>query len=238
MKSEFDGFAKSYDESLKNALKTVNIDASYFTEYKVKELYNYYKKTSVSPKKILDFGCGVGNSSYFLSQYFPGAEIYGVDISKESIQLAQKREIKNTIFDIYDGENLLFEKESFDAVFISNVFHHIDHDKHIALLEQIRLILKKEGILFFFEHNTLNPVTQKIVNDCIFDKDARLLNFLYTKKIFKEVGFQNKVNFILFIPPKFKKLLFLEKYLRWLPFGGQYLTIAKKEDRRKNNVQK
>lgn len=227
-RGEFDTYAESYDSSLSEALEIVNIDAEYFTEYKIKQLSSYYKKNSISPKKILDFGCGVGNSSLYLSKYFPNAEILGIDVSLKSIEMAKSKNIPNGHFDIYDGKRLEYEKESFDTVFISNVFHHIEHEQHIEILKEIQMILKRDGVVFFFEHNTLNPVTQKIVNDCIFDKDAKLLNFLYTKKIFKKVGLINKINFILFIPPKFKKLLFLEKYLDWLPLGGQYICIGKK----------
>ena len=226
---EFDEYANSYEKDLNSALEIVKINAQYFTEYKIKYIKNICDKNNIYPKKILDFGCGVGNSSYFLSQYFSHSKIYGIDISKNSIEIAKKRDINNCVFNVYNGEDIFFDENFFDIIFISNVFHHIDHQNHFYLLKKIKELLKENGSLFFFEHNTLNPVTLKIVNDCIFDKDAKLLNFLYTKKLFKKVGFRKiDLKFILFIPPKFKKLLFLENYLQWLPIGGQYCMESKK----------
>ena len=225
----FDDYARSYDKNLEEALKVVNVDAKYFTEYKIKQVKNFYLNKNKQPTNILDFGCGIGNSSDYLSQYFKESEIYGIDVSNESIEMAQKKNLKNCQFKLYNGEDIPFLEEFFVVIFISNVFHHIDHNKHVELLKKLKKTLKKEGILFLFEHNTLNPLTLKVVNECIFDKDAKLLNYWYSKKIFNLAGFtKNKIKFILFIPPKFKWLIFLEKYLYWLPFGGQYMSISKR----------
>jgi len=226
MKNEFDSYAESYDENLQDALSILDINAQYFAEYKIKEVYNYCKKQKYSPVNILDFGCGIGNSSVYLSQYFPNAKIQAIDISEKSILLAKERNLKNVDFHVFDGINIDFDREFFDIVFISNVFHHIPHSKHIDLLHSLKAVLNQKGVLFLFEHNTLNPITQKIVKECVFDRDAKLLNFLYTKKIFNAVGLKSKINFILFIPPSLKKLIFLEKYLSWLPLGGQYICIG------------
>lgn len=224
----FDKHAISYDKELQDSLKIASVDASYFSEYKVKKSYNYCIKHQIDSKRILDFGCGIGNSCEFLSQYFTQSEIYGVDISRESIAAAQKRELINCHFDHYDGSEFHYHKEFFDIIFVSNVFHHIEHSKHKYILKQLKKILAPKGKIFFFEHNTLNPVTRKIVNDCAFDKDAVLLNYWYTKRSFESLGFNSKVSFILFIPPKYSYLLFLEKYLEWLPMGGQYMVVSSK----------
>ena len=226
--SEFDKFAKDYNSNLDAILQSsVGIGSDYFSNYKIKELYKYVKEKKIT--NILDFGCGIGKNTILLNKYFPDSNIFGIDISASSIHEAKELSLTSCKFSIYDGINLDFEDGFFDFIFISNVFHHINYKEHLNILKELIKILSPKGYIFFFEHNTLNPVTFKIVNECEFDKDAKLINYRYSKHIFKEAGFnfiQNK--FILFIPPRMKKLLFLEKYLTWLPFGGQYYIVARK----------
>ena len=227
--SEFDKFAKKYDNDLdKILISSIGTSSDYFAEYKVKEMRSFFKSKK-TPHKILDFGCGVGKNSVLMKKYFPESQVYGIDISQDSIDMANEKKVVDCKFKVYDGENIEFENDFFDVIFISNVFHHIVHNKHLEILEMLKSKLSYSGYIFIFEHNTMNPLTLKIVNECEFDRDAKLLHFWYTKNIFTFSGFKDiKCYFILFIPPFLKKILFLEKFLRWLPFGGQYYIVATK----------
>ena len=53
------------------------------------------------PKKIIDIGCGPGNSTQVLAQRFPGVYILGVDSSSNMIEAA-KRDYPNLDFKICD----------------------------------------------------------------------------------------------------------------------------------------
>lgn len=227
--NQFDKFANNYNSELDNILNsTIGIDSDYFANYKINEVSKFMGNREL-PLKILDFGCGIGKNSVLLKQMFINSKIYGIDISDKSIAMAQNMKLKNCKFFTYDGLNINFEDNFFDIIFISNVFHHIEHKYHLEILKQLKHKLSNKGYLFIFEHNTLNPLTLKIVNECKFDSDAHLLHFWYTNKILKTSGFTKiKKQFILFIPPVLKKLLFLEKYLKWLPFGGQYYIVGQK----------
>lgn len=229
MKSEFDKYAENYDSILNNTLSDViNIDGDYFSEYKIKELLDFCKEKKLRPIKILNFGCGTGKSEEFFIKYFPHSKIYGYDVSKESINIAKKRRLKKTYFFTLRARQEL-KDDFFDIIFISNVFHHIDHALHLEIFENLYKKLKKGASLVIFEHNTLNPLTLKIVRECELDKEASLLSYWYTKKKLNLAEFKDiNVRFILFIPPILKKLLFLEKFLRWLPIGAQYYVTAKK----------
>jgi hypothetical protein len=66
----------------------------------------------------------------------------------------------------------------------------------------------------------------------VFDKDAKLLRSGYCASILKAAKLSiKKMDFIIFFPRKgiLSKFIFLEKYLRWLPLGGQYFVRATKE---------
>jgi SAM-dependent methyltransferase len=100
------------------------------------------------------------------------------------------------------------------------------------MIQEVHRVLKPGGRLYLFEHNPLNPVTKYLVNTCVFDKDAKLLRSDYCATILKAAGLSiKKMDFIIFFPRKgiMSKFIFLEKYLRWLPLGGQYFVRATKE---------
>lgn len=92
-------------------------------------------------------------------------------------------------------------------------------------------VLKDGGKLIVFEHNTYNPVTRKIVNNCVFDSDAVLVNQRAFGKQLRRNGFlKTKKRYTIFFPRKkaFKWLLPLEKHLSWCMLGGQYYYVAEK----------
>ena len=223
-KVDFDNYSDNYDEIMNNQLSSFEGDVSYFAEYKIIETK---KALSTVPKSILDFGCGVGRNMGFLSKHFSNSELFGCDISSKSILLARK-EIKNvTFFEL--GQDIINQK--FDLIFISNVFHHIAVDeRQTVLTEQIIPLLNENGNLIIFEHNPYNPVTRYLVATCPFDKDAILLYKRELKKLLKK----NNLNFIgdaytLFFPSMLKMLRPLEKYLKYIPLGGQYFVHFQKQ---------
>ena len=223
----FDEFAENYRETHNKVVGMSGADSDYFSEYKIKELLKY--EDTLKKMKILDFGCGDGNSSVYLKKYFPNALIYGIDVSTQSIALATEKNIPNSIFQAFDGTVIPFKEEEFDLVFTSMVFHHIEHKLHKQILSEIYRILKKEGRFYNFEHNPNNPLTRKVVRDCEFDEDAVLLKPSYNKKITDNSGLViDKLSYTLFLPRHklFKPFLGLEKLLTWCPIGAQYYIRA------------
>ncbi|MCO6500305.1 MAG: class I SAM-dependent methyltransferase [Vicingus serpentipes] len=223
----FDEFAVDYRKKHDDVVKISGGDSSYFSEYKITEMLKF--EDSQSTIKILDFGCGDGNSSIFIRKHFPFTTIFGVDTSEQSIKIAKEKNIKNTFFTAYEGFILPYETESFDVVFSSMVFHHIDYKLHNAVLEEIYRVLKKGGRFYNFEHNPYNPLTRKIVAACEFDKHAVLLKPLYHQKIIEENGLKIKeLRYTLFFPRQqiFKWLHHLEPLFSWLPLGAQYYIRA------------
>jgi SAM-dependent methyltransferase len=223
----FDPFANNYRDIHNENIKSTGADSDYFAEYKMLELQ---KHINVDQFVFLDFGCGDGQIYVFFKKYFPNATYIGLDISKESIERASLK-FPEANFKVYDGYNIANEINKVDVAFISCVLHHINHDLHYEVLKGIYNLLNKNGILVVFEHNPFNPVTVKIVNECIFDEDAVLLKHNYLKNQLKKVGFTSiNIFFTLFFPRHkiFRFLLPLEKFLSSLPLGGQYYSVSKK----------
>lgn len=103
-------------------------------------------KSVCKDKKVLDLACGEGYGSFLLSEW--GAkEVIGVDISKESINNANKNFKKDNIkFLVSDAEKLsTLEDKSFDLI-VS--FETIEHLKNPDLfLKEIKRLIKPNGII-------------------------------------------------------------------------------------------
>ncbi len=88
--------------------------------------------------RAVDLGCGTGA---FTSRLFQNseAELFGLDISKKSIQLANRNE-KKINFLVGDIENLQFEDNFFDLVVFSGVLHHFPNEEK-CLHEGYRVLI-------------------------------------------------------------------------------------------------
>jgi len=94
----------------------------------------------LSPKTVLDAGCGEGFSLNKLMLNKIGIKIEGVEQSKEAIALGKKLfpKAKIKLGDIY---NLPYKTNSFDLVVSTEVLEHME-DPQKALLEIIRVSKK------------------------------------------------------------------------------------------------
>ena len=223
----FDIYADDYrDIHTDNVKKVSGEESDYFTEYKIVEISRYMENAEA----FLDFGCGDGNTGvYFTKRY--GCDYYGIDVSSESIRKANERNLPGCVFMEYDGVRIPFEDDKFDVVFMACVLHHIDPDIREGLLRECRRVLKPGGKMIIFEHNPWNIITCNTVDRCAFDEDAMLLSPWDTKLTTMLSGIsRSRIYYTLFMPRKgvFRKLLFLEKYLKWLPIGAQYYLVGDK----------
>ncbi|HUX37789.1 MAG TPA: methyltransferase domain-containing protein [Rectinemataceae bacterium] len=95
------------------------------------------------PRRILDLGCGPGNSAAILAARWPGAKIIGLDNSKAMIEAARR--------DFPEGEWILGDaltaplEGPFDIVFSNAAFQWIP--RHPALIARLAGLLAPEGIL-------------------------------------------------------------------------------------------
>ena len=225
---DFDGFAKDYRRIHSENIKFSGADSDYFSEQKIEEVRK--NETGQSPK-VLDLGCGDGNSAVFFRKYFIGCEYFGLDTSTESVSVANDRKLSGATFSYYSGFDLPFSDHSFDITFIACVLHHINSKQHERILSEVKRVLKPGGRLYIFEHNPLNPLTRRIVKNCPFDEDAVLLSSSYTRRMLVSLEFQDvKVGYTIFFPRHriFSWILPMERYLSWLPIGGQYYARSTK----------
>lgn len=229
MAAEFDQYAKDYRALHNENLKITGFDSLHFVDVKVNWLANYEKN---EPLRLLDLGCGDGYTAEYMYKKFPLWKVEAIEVSQESIDVAKLKHAPNTNFQWFDGKHVPFADESFDVIFIACIFHHVPLNEHFDLMNEAKRVLKKGGRLYLFEHNPYNSGTQYLVRTCVFDGTAHLLTAAHFTKLFKQQNWNiNFVKYLSFLPgwKWIRPLLKIEKYLSWLPFGGQYFISATKE---------
>jgi SAM-dependent methyltransferase len=222
-KINFDDYTGSYNELLRRETRFFSSDEDYFAKYKV---LLARKLIHDEPRRILEFGCGIGRNLPFLRDVFKTAEIMGSDISEKSIESAR---LSNKGIYCWNEGNIADEKSDFDLIFVVGVFHHILPTGREEAMGKIYHRLAIGGNLLIFEHNPYNPITRKIVNTCPYDQGVILLKPRQLRRHIDTAGLTVlRQGYSLFFPPRFKKLNQWEKYLSSLPLGGQYWIHAVK----------
>lgn len=105
-----------------------------------------------SGKNVLDVGCGGGYTCEYLDDR--NANVFGTDISENSIRMAQDHATQTERVIDYrpcTPVALPFDDESMDIVTCFDVFEHVDDLS--AVMSEISRVLKPSGWLFF---DTLN----------------------------------------------------------------------------------
>ncbi len=124
---------KSKEERLDIYKKRVNV---YLEILKKNSLFNKRNKM-----KILDIGCGDGGLGFELKKHI-ASEVYGVDISKAGVSLANKLGIKSKVADVQ--KKIPFKSSSFDALIANEIIEHLyDTD---TFINESKRILKKKGL--------------------------------------------------------------------------------------------
>ncbi len=140
------------DKSPKNNAKLLyihNLVTSYYLKYQ--------KVIDTKDKVILDAGCGTGWKSLTLAQANPGAKIVGVDISEESIKLAQQRleyhGFDNTEFHVLSVEDLPKLDYQFDYINCDELLYLFPDPA--KALQAMKAVLKPEGIIRSNLHSSI-----------------------------------------------------------------------------------
>lgn len=146
------------------------------------------KKKSFN-KKILDYGCGSGVHLHWLSKI--GKEVIGIDLSKKSLELAERKIKKDNLENkikilLMDCEETEFSDNFFDIIFDGGTFSSLDLDK---ILPELKRILKPEGMVIGIETLGHNPFTnlKRLINKRRGDRTAWATEHIFKMKDFKKV---------------------------------------------------
>jgi len=110
---------------------------------------------------VLDFGCGTGNVTKILSNYFSDSNIIGIDISPIGVKQANDR-FSDLNFVIGDCQHLPFENNIFDLIYSADVFGHIP-DLKLGIQEFSRILKTGGEGIIFSETNGLTQLRRMVL---------------------------------------------------------------------------
>jgi len=101
-----------------------------------------------SGQRILDIGCGTGSFAVLLMRQRADVEVIGLDPDPKALRRAKAKATRAAVsiqFDQGFADQLPYESRSFDRVFSSLMFHHLDEQTQQRTLTEVLRVLKPGG---------------------------------------------------------------------------------------------
>lgn len=117
------------------------------------QLFSYFVPTQFRGKRLLDFGCGKGASTFGLAKLLPETEIVGVDLVPQHIETAQRivelQGVTNARFLCSpSGDHLPGEIGQFDYVMLCAVYEHLLPGERQGLMPLLWSSMKDGAAIF------------------------------------------------------------------------------------------
>jgi SAM-dependent methyltransferase len=224
---EFDAYASQYDEMMRNPIRDhFGKTKDFFHVRKWQLLKDYFsrRKFPMAESSWLDVGCGKAELLSLGSRHFK--RVCGCDPSLEMTKAGGGVEVLQQP----SATKLPFDDCQFDFVTAVCVYHHVEEEDRIPLTREIHRVLRPQGLCCIIEHNPWNPVTSYIVSRLPMDANAHLLSAPRFRHYAQQSQMQPQevINFLWLPEGLFQKIGGVEKYLEFIPLGGQYAQFVKK----------
>jgi SAM-dependent methyltransferase len=226
--AEFDEYRETYRDEVQQSIDFIGQDHAFFVQVKTRYLIDLARRELGDPKtlRVLDVGCGTGETDAFLAGEFAALE--GVDVSEGVVEKARERN-PGVTYRAYDGEQLPYEDGSFDLAFTICVIHHVPPAQWRSFAQELARIVRPGGLLVVIEHNPFNPLTRLAVSRCEFDENAELLPRRRTRGLLRRAGLELRDSrYIIFFPWANPVLTRVESALRRVPLGAQYAVAGRR----------
>ncbi len=134
---------------------------------------NYIKrnKPEFKPKRILDMGCTVGHSTVPYKEYFPDAEIWGIDVGAPVVRYAHARSQAmgaDINFAQMNAEETTFEDGYFDLVVSHILLHETSGKAMPRIFNEAHRLLADGGLMIHADlppFDLMDPFTQFILDN-------------------------------------------------------------------------
>ena len=135
--------------------------------------------------KILDIGCGTGSQLIEIKIYRKNAECYGIDSSKDMLEISKNKAKKINLqinFQQQNYENLKFKSNFFDIVTAFLALHETNFGTRTKAIKEIKRVLKKTGKLILVDYEKTEGIVKSIQKIIFFFLEPFGKNFVETKE--------------------------------------------------------
>ncbi|HMN69441.1 MAG TPA: class I SAM-dependent methyltransferase [Bdellovibrionales bacterium] len=231
--SEFDGYRDIYQNEIDGAVSFVGQGQDFFTKVKGNYILELLAAENLSTYKVLDVGCGHGLvHGHLISALGSKLNLTGIDVAGTVVEVARKNH-PGASYDTYEGTRLPYADHSFDMAFTICVMHHVEPGSWSGFLAEMKRVVRPGGLIAVFEHNPLNPLTRRVVNNCPLDENAVLLRASTLTTLLKRTGLSEvRQQFISFTPFGGRFFQWFDRQMGWLPLGAQYFATGRNQSRK------
>ena len=134
----------------------LNVDLAFEGSTAPENRYILSKLGHLQGRRILDLGCGAGESSVYFARQ--GAHCIAADHSSGMLDTAERLARRYGVKiepRVVNANQMAFDSNVFDMVYAANVLHHVDID---CALREIHRVLKPGGVAAIWEPLKHNPV--------------------------------------------------------------------------------
>lgn len=105
-------------------------------------------------QRVLDVGCGTGTLAVLIKKLHPQVDVFGLDPDPRALERARHKAQRTGValrFDQGFSTALPYDAATFDHVFSTYMFHHLEKDDKAATLREVRRVLKPGGRLHLMD---------------------------------------------------------------------------------------
>jgi len=143
---------------------------------------------------ILDIGCGTGTLVVKLKLQYPSAQVVGIDPDPKVLRRARIKATRAAVpvqLDPGFADKLPYKEESFDHVFSSFMFHHLNEQERENMLREVLRVLRAGGsfhLVDFVADNASHGFFDRLFQAHARMKDNRNATIL---ELIRRVGLTN-----------------------------------------------
>lgn len=171
---------------------------------------------------VLDVGCGTGTLPVLVKRLHPSVEVVGLDPDPKALARGRRKAQRAAVFVQFDqgfSDGLPYPEASFDRVFSSFMFHHLESEDREKMLRETGRVLKPEGSLHMVDFAGLEShghgLLARILHSSERLKDNSDIRVL---ELMKAAGFEH--------PQKVKDEVVLLGHLRVIYYQASMLKSA------------
>jgi ubiquinone/menaquinone biosynthesis C-methylase UbiE len=104
--------------------------------------------------RVLEIGCGTGTLVTLIKRLYPDVTVVGLDPDPKALARARRKAQRAAVsiqFDQGFSHDLPYNDNSFDRVFSSFMFHHLDSEVKLKTLCEVRRVVKPGGCLHLLD---------------------------------------------------------------------------------------